>query len=153
MNANLPDNFSIELDAPELEFYPPLSSIKIILSLDKDLKMINEGECDKSDCHKIFNLMEKIIDQNKNENINENGNGTENNLLIETTKKDDDNNNNNTNDNDDHDDNVYNTDIVSTDTYVFFTICDSESTLEIQPKKGIFDGFQELEVQDPDSFM
>ena len=97
--------------------------------------------------------MEKIIDQNKNENINENGNGTENNLLIETTKKDDDNNNNNTNDNDDHDDNVYNTDIVSTDTYVFFTICDSESTLEIQPKKGIFDGFQELEVQDPDSFM
>ena len=29
----------------------------------------------------------------------------------------------------------------STDSYVLFTVCDSQSTMEVQPRRGIFDSF------------
>jgi hypothetical protein len=29
----------------------------------------------------------------------------------------------------------------SADSYVLFTVCDSQSTLEVQPRRGLFDSF------------
>ena len=48
---------------------------------------------------------------------------------------------------------TYTMDRERTDSYLLFSLADAHSPLEIRPKRGLFEGFQESEVQDPDSYM
>ena len=119
--------------------------------------MIREGECDEEEFTIFNNILNKRVDQNKNENKSDKISKTLDEKTVAMSGNDDDNNANNDNDDndndDDDDDDRFGDGGLSRDAFVLYTICDSKSTLEVEPRRGIFDGFQESEVQDPDSFM
>ena len=133
-----------EFDTPGSGFYPPVSSVKIVLSLDSNLKMIREGECDEEEFIIFNNILNKRVDQNKNENKSDKIIKKFDEKTVATSGDDND---------DNDDDDIFGDSGLSKDSFVLYTICDSKSTLEVEPRRGIFDGFQESEVQDPDSFM
>ena len=108
--------------------------------------MIKEGECDEKEFVILNNLLNKRVDQNKNENKSDKKGGNFNEKIVAMSGYND-------TDDDDDDDDVLRDGGLSRETFVLYTICDSKSTLEVEPRRGIFDGFQKSEVQDPDSFM
>ena len=51
----------VELNSPGPGYFPAASSVKIILSLDKGLRMVEEGECSDADMH----LVQSVTDRAK----------------------------------------------------------------------------------------
>ena len=49
-----------EFDTPGQGFYPPVSSLKIVLTLDRDLKVLDESECDEEEAQRLNERLHKV---------------------------------------------------------------------------------------------
>lgn len=134
-----------EFDTPGNEFYPPLSSVKMILSLDRSVKFIEEDEGNEKQCALLNTLHtttsptatttatalfpNDVSDVSDTEEGGvEEGEYALRARAIATAQGDWD----------------MDMDVMvraSTDTYVLFTVCDVTSPMEVKGPKGIFDSF------------
>ena len=141
--------FISEFDTPGLGFFPSVSSLKIILSLDPGLKFLKEGECDSFECEILNKLNKKSNGGDSGSESDSGSDGISNhepNELLEVEGSD--------LFEKDVDDEIFEKiNRESTETYVLFTVSDVKSDLPVEPRRGLFDSIQESEVQDPGSFM
>jgi hypothetical protein len=140
-------NVSSEFDTPGDEFYPPLSSVKMILSLDSSVKLIEEDEGNEEQCVLLNTLHTTTTTStttaalsSNNVSDTEEGEVEEGEYAlraraIATAQGDWD----------------MDMDVMaraSTDTYVLFTVCDVASPIEVKCPKGIFDSFMPSDQDD-----
>lgn len=121
--------------------------MKLVLSLDKGLKMIEESECSEEDSELIQGLT------NKSEQSA--GVGVGGGIVADVSRSPSSSSSMGATDEESvtskgmgymegMGEGEWDMDSMgraSTDSYVLFTVCDSQSTMEVQPRRGIFDSF------------
>ena len=124
--------------------------MKLVLSLDKGLKMIEESECSEEDSELIQGLT------NKSEQSA--GVGVGGGIVADVSRSPSSSSSSSSMGATDEEsvtskgmgymegmgEGEWDMDSMgraSTDSYVLFTVCDSQSTMEVQPRRGIFDSF------------
>lgn len=136
---------SSEFDTPGNEFFPPLSSVKMILSLDRAVRLVEEEEGNEQQCV-LLNAVhthtaaatDRSDDVTKEDSVvgdTEAGEYALRALAIAAAQGDWD---------------MDNMERARTDTYVLFTVCDVKSLIEAKPPKGIFDSFMPDSEDDVD---
>ena len=158
----------IEFDSPGPGYFPPASSVKIILSLDKGLRMIEEGECSDADMDLVRSVTVRArgvsaatdfidnkatvstssVDKSRISSDGEMGSDLEedsgsmktvlSSQLAISTEEEEEGD-----DSWDMDDMYMGT----TDEYVLYTVCDIRSTMESKPRKGLFDAFLSNDIE------
>ena len=121
--------------------------MKLVLSLDRGLKMIEERECSEEDCELIQSLSKGSgsalpagggagVALAEGKRTPNSSSGMDEASLTRGQEEEEE-----------EEEGEWDMDSMSrasTDTYVLFTVCDSQSTMEVQPRRGIFDSFMPL---------
>jgi hypothetical protein len=115
--------------------------VKLVLSLDRGLKMIEERDCSEEDSELIQHLTNKSSGGSSSSSSSSSSTGTTDEESLPSRGMD---YMKSTGEGEEQEEGEWDMDSMgraSTDSYVLFTVCDSQSTMEVQPRRGIFDSF------------